>query len=617
MANNSAATDASQQPLSDPEHDRINLAQVFSHQNRILGRVVRSLRQGAPVSEDAESSIVPMVEVVDGAGADTLEQNSKGRASPVAGPFSIGEASRRRPPLVEHDDYPLGADATPSTEPGHGSRQRGSQTLVAAKAAARDVRLGALLKVGSTAATASTAQEWGEGLGGATGGFAGSVLGAALSKYAGRNAEYGKVVGGFFGEKVGAALGKRVAPHSEPGVLGEVAAPTTTAPSTEAETSQSSLGQGMLTGVSIGSIARAHQSGKQSSAMNWNRLKGWLGKGSPAANDPYPLGADAGPSPTEIGKRAPPWRTVGEVFKEEGKSVLLEAALKAGHTYATAKTAEEAWAGYGGAIGGLGGSVAGAVVLKRILPFVSPSVGTTLGGEVGDKAGTALGGWLARKLSKDEPHPPASTPLPAVSLLASPKPLVTPIPTNELFGLQLGTVTVKRLLLTPELARQKWVAKRSLPQVSLLDTPKHSLTPLPQTAFLEEQVGTRITRHLLAHPAAAQPRAVQPQRPAPVSLLRPASLEALNEAAGDRLFPLRAPPAAPALPDPDGPLPPQAKQSPPIAQHYTFNANLPVTINGCLDDPAVLQRLEAMVQRTLQELISRKAATQLSDPIYA
>jgi hypothetical protein len=194
---------------------------------------------------------------------------------------------------------------------------------------------------------------------------------------------------------------------------------------------------------------------------------------------------------------------------------------------------------------------------------------------------------------------------------------VTRVPTQPFFDLQLGTQTGERLLSSPELSRQQQVVRRPLPAVSLLDPLTHSLTPLPNTAFLDEQVGTWVTTQLLTQAAAARPKAVKHQPLAPVSLLRPTVREALDEAVDDRPLPMRVPAAATTLPEPASPATSQPGAPQPINQHYTFNTNLPVTLNGSLDDPAVMQRLEAMVQRTLQELISRKASTQLSDPIYA
>ncbi|MFJ2981298.1 MULTISPECIES: hypothetical protein [unclassified Pseudomonas] len=438
-----------------------------------------------------------------------------------------------------------------------------------------------------------------------------------MSKYIGKHVDHGKVVGSFFGDKMGAALGKRVAPEPEPGVASEVGALATAAPQVATEASPGSPGQALLAGVSIGSVARIHDIGKRPSVPGWNTLKGGFGKDSPAANEPYPLGADAGPSPTDIGKRPAPWKTVGEVIKEEGKNALLEALLKAGYTSRTATTAEEAWKGYGGAAGGLIGSVAGGAVVKRFLPFINPSIGMTVGGTLGDQLGTGLGGWGARQLAGDNRPPEARTPLPAVSLLDPAKQLVTRVPAQPFFDLQLGTQTGKRLLSAPELARKQQKARRPLAQVSLLDPLKQSLTPLPKAVFLDEQVGTRLAGQLLAHAGAIQARPVRQPPLAPVSLLRPTSREALDEAADDRPLPMRVPPAAIALPDPASPLTPSATAPQPINPHYTFNTHMPVTLYGSPDDPAVMQRLEAMVRRTLEELISRQTATQLSDPIYA
>jgi hypothetical protein len=452
-------------------------------------------------------------------------------------------------------------------------------------------------------------------MGGAAGGLVGSALGAVLSKYAGKNVEYGKVVGGFFGDKAGAAAGKKLAPDSEPDAPGEKAVTATMTPREEVTDSWTELGMDLLAGVSVGSVASIQNAGRRLPELGMKRLKGWLGKDGPAANEPYPLGADAGPSPTDIGKPATPWKTVGEVLKSEGKNVLLEAALKAGHTYMTATTAEEAAEGYGGAIGGAVGSIAGSLVVKRFLPFIDPAIGMTIGSALGDKAGSEAGGWIVRQLTKDEVP---RKPLAPVSLLDPARQPVTRIPPNAFFDLQLGVETGKRLLSSPVLARQQPAEVRRPPsQVSLLDPLKYAVTPVPKGEFVDEQVGARISGRLLSQ-AAIQTSGELKKRPlAPVSLLRPAPDAASDEEADDRPLPMRVPKPSTVLPEPAAPLVSQPGDAQPVSQQYTFNTHMPVTINGSLDDRATLQQLEAMVKRTLQELISRNASTQLSDPVYA
>ncbi|WP_343598609.1 hypothetical protein [Pseudomonas sp.] len=514
---------------------------------------------------------------------------------------------------IDIDDYSLGADATPLIDAGDRARQRRTQVLEAGKNATRAARLDALLKVGTTAASASTAKEWGEGLGGAAGGLAGTVVGAVLSKYAGKNVEYGKVVGGFFGDKAGAAVGKRLAPEPAPDAPGESAVTATIAPRAEGTGLWDAIGLDLLAGVSVGSVASIHKAGRRLPGLGIKRLKGWLGKDGPTVNEPSPLGADAGPSPTDIGKPPTPWKTVGEIVKSEGKNVLLEAALKAGHTYLTATTAEEAAEGYGGAVGGAVGSIAGGLLVKRFLPVLDPTIGMTVGSALGDKVGAEAGGWIVRNLTKDEV---TRKPLAPVSLLDPARQPVTRIPSNAFFDLQLGTATGRHLLSSPELARQQQ-GRRPPAQMSLLDPLKYSVTPVPAGEFVDEQVGTRISRRLLPQAATQTPGALKKPSQAPVSLLWPAFHEVSNGEADDRPLPMRVPKPSLVLPEPVALSISQPSDPQPVSQHYTFNTNMPVTINGSLDDQAILQQLEAMVKRTLQDLISRNASTQLSDPIYA
>ncbi|WP_248917037.1 hypothetical protein [Pseudomonas entomophila] len=51
----------------------------------------------------------------------------------------------------------------------------------------------------------------------------------------------------------------------------------------------------------------------------------------------------------------------------------------------------------------------------------------------------------------------------------------------------------------------------------------------------------------------------------------------------------------------------------PINQQFTFTANMPVTFSNSLDDPSVLQQLEAIARRQLEELMRQARAVQLAD----
>ncbi|MCF1489770.1 hypothetical protein LZ838_20695 [Pseudomonas sp. AA27] len=68
--------------------------------------------------------------------------------------------------------------------------------------------------------------------------------------------------------------------------------------------------------------------------------------------------------------------------------------------------------------------------------------------------------------------------------------------------------------------------------------------------------------------------------------------------------PLPAPPVATATPA----VPPT-----PINQQFTFTANMPVTFSNSLDDPSVLQQLEAIARRQLEELMRQARSAQLAD----
>ena len=58
---------------------------------------------------------------------------------------------------------------------------------------------------------------------------------------------------------------------------------------------------------------------------------------------------------------------------------------------------------------------------------------------------------------------------------------------------------------------------------------------------------------------------------------------------------------------------PATSPRPPINQQFTFTANMPLTLNTTLDDPSVLQQMEAIARRTLSELMERAQSVQLAD----
>ena len=71
-----------------------------------------------------------------------------------------------------------------------------------------------------------------------------------------------------------------------------------------------------------------------------------------------------------------------------------------------------------------------------------------------------------------------------------------------------------------------------------------------------------------------------------------------------------APPTLPASPaaSPTQPTPPTT-----INQQFTFTSNMPVTFNNSLDDPSVLQQLEMIARRQLEELMRQARSAQLAD----
>ena len=51
-----------------------------------------------------------------------------------------------------------------------------------------------------------------------------------------------------------------------------------------------------------------------------------------------------------------------------------------------------------------------------------------------------------------------------------------------------------------------------------------------------------------------------------------------------------------------------------VNQQFTFTSNMPVTFNNSLDDPSVLQQLEMIARRQLEELMRQARPAQLADP---
>ncbi|MDH0729628.1 hypothetical protein N5F23_06375 [Pseudomonas sichuanensis] len=56
-----------------------------------------------------------------------------------------------------------------------------------------------------------------------------------------------------------------------------------------------------------------------------------------------------------------------------------------------------------------------------------------------------------------------------------------------------------------------------------------------------------------------------------------------------------------------------AAPAPPVNQQFTFNANVPVTFTNSLSDPSVVQQLEAMMRRQLDELMRQARSVQMTD----
>lgn len=114
-----------------------------------------------------------------------------------------------------------------------------------------------------------------------------------------------------------------------------------------------------------------------------------------------------------------------------------------------------------------------------------------------------------------------------------------------------------------------------------------------------ESVGGWLARTLSMGSSQNPPATVSEQRQAPTSV---------GEAAR-RLDIATEQPSIPATTVPT----PATSPRPPINQQFTFTANMPLTLNTTLDDPSVLQQMEAIARRTLSELMERAQSVQLAD----
>lgn len=114
-----------------------------------------------------------------------------------------------------------------------------------------------------------------------------------------------------------------------------------------------------------------------------------------------------------------------------------------------------------------------------------------------------------------------------------------------------------------------------------------------------ESVGGWLARTLSMGSSQNPPAPVSEQRKAPTSV---------GEAAR-RLDTAIEQPSIPATTVPT----PATSPRPPINQQFTFTANMPLTLNTTLDDPSVLQQMEAIARRTLSELMDRAQSVQLAD----
>lgn len=366
---------------------------------------------------------------------DGAQVSTPARPGTVYLPALLIGGTERKPVM---EDYPLGADAGPAPVPRPAEPGRWARALLAGKSAAGMAGLDAGMKLIFTATTASTPDQVGEGVGGAIGGFLGAVPGAMLGGKLKAGAPVASLAFSFVGDKVGGALGKAL--MAAPGDASRQASATNTGggqstpPVSASSPSPATTLWGTLAGaVGIGAGAAAFRHRGRLSRLA-------RGKRSPMLEEPYPLGADAGPSPTGINPAAGRWTRLKDAFKAPGKLPWLEAGMKAGYTYATAKTPEEKGAGYGGAIGGAVGTALGGLLLGGI---VGPPVAMLIGNAVGDKVGGVVGGWIGKTLfaASDGPREKHRSAI----ALRDPR-QITQVPRGEVIDEQVGTRMARQLL---------------------------------------------------------------------------------------------------------------------------------------------------------------------------
>lgn len=185
--------------------------------------------------------------------------------------------------------------------------------------------------------------------------------------------------------------------------------------------------------------------------------------------------------------------------------LAVEGAAKWAYTAATAKTAEERGAGYGGAVGGvLLGAGAGAALTWMGLPQAAP-MGVMIGNFLGDQLGSAIGGYIGATFFSSEAEAakgadePAASPPQAISL----QPQDGSVRVTEGPEPVMASTTEQRAqsIVTPD--RPLWPPR--IPSPSLVP----GIAPLPP-------LDIQIPGHAAA---GAKPRPVQPrQKPS-----RPAS----------------------------------------------------------------------------------------------
>jgi len=513
------------------------------------------------------------------------------------------------------DDYLPGADAMPAPIPRPSGPGHWAQALMVGKSAAVMAGADAAMKSIFTATTASTPEQIGEGVGGAAGGFMGAVSGAMLGGRLKVGAPAASMALSFIGDKVGGTLGKELmaapdgasqrtpATNALPGQSTPPAGGTSPSPAT-------TLSGTLASAAGIGAVAAAY--------THRERLLG-LGRarGVTVLDDIYPLGADAGPSPTAINAPSGRWATLKNGFKAAGKMPWVEAGIKGAYTYATAKTPEEKGAGYGGAIGGAVGTALGGTLLGSI---VTPPFGMLIGNMVGDKIGGVIGGWVGKTFlsASDESH---GKPRSAITL-RDPR-QVTLTSGREVFDEQVGT----------RMARQLLSAKPpTLPKPgSSADAHPAGGVVIPMAFGADKQAATTVGKYFAERAAEFRPVA-QANRPIGMQVLpKPHEASALGAGAPETAkagkslpervtesgpaAPVSVPPAPMALPD-AGPRPTQGlgATTQPITQQFTFTANMPITVHGSVDAPNQLTvQLEETVRRVMQDLQRQAYNAQLAD----